>query len=225
MNKCYIIFFVLIGSSYTHAIAQHQTKRTFYDEHQSLLKEIITVIEGQKTIRDGKYISFYENGNKKSEGFYRNDEPTGIWNYYYESGKLKMRGGLRGNTNYGLWRFYYENGNVSMEGEIYNGQREGKWNFYFETASLKVPVDSGMVNGLASGIIIMRMRRSKHRPFIRARLDYTGNSTQTERSKWRVSTGTGKVIHCGPTTTKAVSGKPREGTGKVTSERGLGLLS
>ena len=137
MNKCYIIFFLLIGSSYTLALAQHQTRRTFYDENQSLLKEIITIIEGQKTIRDGKYISFYENGNKKSEGFYRNDEPTGFWNYYYESGKLKMRGGLRGNTNYGLWRFYYENGNVSMEGEIYDGKREGKWNFYFENGQLK----------------------------------------------------------------------------------------
>ncbi|MBR9997352.1 MAG: toxin-antitoxin system YwqK family antitoxin [Cyclobacteriaceae bacterium] len=137
MNKCFIIFFVLAGSSYTIAIAQHQTVRTFYDEHQSLLKETITVIDGQKQIRDGKYISFYENGNKKSEGFYKNDEPTGFWNYYYESGKLKMRGGLRGNTNYGLWRFYFENGNVSMEGEIYNGQREGKWNFYFENGLLK----------------------------------------------------------------------------------------
>lgn len=137
MNKFLILFFVLLGSSYSLVLAQHQTVRTYYDEGHSLLKELFSVIDGQKKLRDGKYISFYENGNKKSEGFYKNDEPAGYWNYYYESGNLKMRGVLRGNTNYGLWRFYYENGNVSMEGEIYNGKREGKWNFYFENGLLK----------------------------------------------------------------------------------------
>jgi antitoxin component YwqK of YwqJK toxin-antitoxin module len=137
MNKFLIIFFYVIGGTYTVLFAQHHTVRTYYDDHQSLLKEMYTVIGDQKRIREGKYISYFENGNKKSEGFYKNGEPAGFWNYYYESGKLKMRGVLRGNTNYGLWRFYFENGNVSMEGEIYHGKREGKWNFYFENGLLK----------------------------------------------------------------------------------------
>jgi len=150
MSRFFIILIVLIGNSYTIAISQHITLRTYYDEGQSLIKEIFTVLDGRKRILDGKYISYYENGNKKSEGFYRNDEATGFWNYYFESGKLKMRGQLRDNTNYGLWRFYYENGNVSMEGEIYHGQREGAWNFYFESGFLKST--GNFKNGKKTGI-------------------------------------------------------------------------
>jgi antitoxin component YwqK of YwqJK toxin-antitoxin module len=117
--------------------AQRVTVHTYYDETETRLKETFMVLEGQGNILDGKYMSFYQNGNTKSEGFYKNNDPIGYWNYYYESGKLKMRGQLRGNSNYGMWKYYYENGQVSMEGNIYNGKREGEWRFYFESSAKK----------------------------------------------------------------------------------------
>lgn len=117
--------------------AQRVTVHTYYDEADSRIKETFMVLEGNRNVLDGKYMSYYQNGNIKSEGFYRNNEPTGFWNYNYESGKLKMRGQLRGNSNYGLWKYYYENGQVSMEGDIYNGKREGEWKFYFESGTRK----------------------------------------------------------------------------------------
>lgn len=95
------------------------------------------VLDGRQRLLDGKYFSFYENGNKKSEGFYKNNQPTGFWNYYYEGGKLRMRGQLKGKSNFGLWKYYYENGQVSMEGEIYDGKREGPWKLYFENGKEK----------------------------------------------------------------------------------------
>ena len=117
--------------------AQRITVHTYYDESETRLKETFMVLEGNQNVLDGKYISYFQNGNIKSEGFYKSNEPTGYWNYFYEGGKLKMRGQLRGNSNYGLWKYYFENGQVSMEGNIYNGKREGEWRFYFESGAKK----------------------------------------------------------------------------------------
>lgn len=127
-------FFLICGNG---LLAQRVTVHTYYDEAETRIKETFMVMEGDKSILDGKYISYYQNGNIKSEGFYRNNEPTGYWSYNYESGKLKMRGQLRGNSNYGLWKYFYENGQVSMEGNIFNGKREGEWRFYYESGIKK----------------------------------------------------------------------------------------
>lgn len=117
--------------------AQRVTVNTYFEEGDTRIKETFMVLESNKNVLDGKYMSFYQNGNIKSEGFYQNNNPTGYWNYYYEGGKLKMRGQLKGNSNYGLWKYYYENGQLSMEGNIYNGKREGEWRFYFESGPKK----------------------------------------------------------------------------------------
>ena len=39
-------------------------------------------------ILEGKCTYFYENGNIKSSGLYRKDEPIGVWTYYDKKGKL-----------------------------------------------------------------------------------------------------------------------------------------
>lgn len=38
---------------------------------------------------EGKYTSFFENGQKESEGIYKNSERTGTWNYWYENGQKR----------------------------------------------------------------------------------------------------------------------------------------
>jgi len=130
--------------------AQRVAVHTYYDESDTKLKESFMVLEGNRNILDGKYMSYYQNGNIKSEGFYQNNDPIGYWNYYYEGGKLKMRGQLKGNSNFGMWKYYYENGQLSMEGNIYNGKREEEWRFYFESGAKKSRGD--FKNGEKTGI-------------------------------------------------------------------------
>ncbi|MCD9018705.1 energy transducer TonB [Parachryseolinea silvisoli] len=45
----------------------------------------------EKHTQDGKTIQFYENGNIKREGFYKNNIPEGEFIYYYENGKPRER--------------------------------------------------------------------------------------------------------------------------------------
>jgi len=137
LSRILFISYVIFMTCTNLLFAQRMTVNTYFSEDDARVKETYMVLENNHKILDGKYMSYYQNGNIKSEGFFSNNEPTGYWNYYYESGKLKMRGQLKGNSNYGLWKYYYENGQVSMEGNIYDGKREGEWRFYYESGTKK----------------------------------------------------------------------------------------
>ncbi|TPD68268.1 energy transducer TonB [Flavobacterium microcysteis] len=85
----------------------------------------------------GKFTTYYENGNKKSEGNYMNSNPTGPHKTWYENGKLQMdalyfeKEKTVGNLK--ISQFYdatgkqtVKNGNGTYEEEMYGGKSSGK---------------------------------------------------------------------------------------------------
>jgi len=113
------------------------TRYTYHDDEENQLKEVYQVRDSGNNILDGKYISYYLNGNIESQGQFEDNETVGSWDFYYETGKLKMTGTLKPNSNDGYWEYFYENGNKSMEGEISNQKRRGEWKIYYESGELK----------------------------------------------------------------------------------------
>ena len=65
--------------------------------------------------RDGYWVSFYENGNKWSEGNYRDGMAEGRRTTYFESGKVRYTGEYLNNRRVGKWQFYDEAGNLLKE--------------------------------------------------------------------------------------------------------------
>ena len=65
--------------------------------------------------RDGYWVSYYENGNKWSEGFYKNGMNEGKRTTYFESGKVRYAGQYLNDKRVGKWRFYDEAGNLLRE--------------------------------------------------------------------------------------------------------------
>ncbi len=117
--------------------AQGFTRYTYHDPEKKNLKEVYQVKDTIRNILQGKYISYFLNGNVESKGQFVNNETSGAWEFYYETGKLKMRGVLKQNSNYGLWEYFYESGLKSMEGTIDNKKRVGTWKVYYESGELK----------------------------------------------------------------------------------------
>ena len=109
----------------------------YHDEDKSKLKEIYYVKDTISNILQGKYLSYYLNGNLESQGQFINNETVGEWNFYYETGNLKMKGIVKRNSSDGYWEYYYENGMKSMEGEISNHKRRGEWKIFYESGKLK----------------------------------------------------------------------------------------
>jgi antitoxin component YwqK of YwqJK toxin-antitoxin module len=117
--------------------AQGVTRYTYHDAERRHIKEAYQVKDTIRNVLQGKYFSYFLNGNIESKGQFTNNETSGVWEFFYENGKLKMRGILKQSSNDGLWEYYYENGNKSMEGTIYNKKRTGDWKVYYEGGELK----------------------------------------------------------------------------------------
>ncbi|PHR47063.1 MAG: hypothetical protein COA32_09065 [Fluviicola sp.] len=58
----------------------------------------------------GYHISYYRDSLKHSEGYYFDDQRTGVWIYYFEEGETKAMITYRNNKPYGLYKEYYQNG-------------------------------------------------------------------------------------------------------------------
>ena len=122
----YLLLFLSIFLSST--LMGQQLMQTFYNSDKKFLKEEYRVNE--KGELDGKYTSFFENGNLKSTGFFSNNKSTGEWAYYFSSGELRMKGNVSNGKNVGIWNYFYESGGIKMEGELEDGKRTGLWIIY-----------------------------------------------------------------------------------------------
>ena len=53
---------------------------------------------------------FHENGQKQSEGEYKNGKQNGHWIGWYANGQKSKEGGFKNGKQEGLWTSWYENG-------------------------------------------------------------------------------------------------------------------
>ncbi len=96
-------------------------------------------VEGK---RNGWWIFYYDNGQKKEEGVYENGIKNGIWVGYHSNGNKKHEITFTSGLAKGPARFYYEKGTLWEEGfwnencwtgpyQLYyaNGQKSYDWNY------------------------------------------------------------------------------------------------
>ncbi|MCG8307991.1 MAG: membrane-binding protein [Cytophagales bacterium] len=111
--------------------------RTYYDDQKSVIKEIYYIDDSSSAVLCGAYTSYFMNGAKEKQGFYKDNFPDSAWTYYYENGQVKMKGMLHYGSSHGLWEYYYENGSINMAGIIIDSKREGTWKYYYENGKIK----------------------------------------------------------------------------------------
>lgn len=75
--------------------------------------------------RQGPWKEYYETGELKSEGKYKNGKRTGDWLFYYRDGKEEQRGTYRQGKPDGDWKWTYNNGQTWREEVFYDGLEEG----------------------------------------------------------------------------------------------------
>ncbi|MBP5396848.1 MAG: toxin-antitoxin system YwqK family antitoxin [Bacteroidales bacterium] len=59
---------------------------------------------------DGVWVSWYENGNKNSEGTYRDGQWQGVYKVWHPNGKLFYSGEYDRGKRVGIWKFYDSTG-------------------------------------------------------------------------------------------------------------------
>jgi uncharacterized protein len=115
------------------------------DKREGTLEEYA---EDGKLITKGEYLDdqkegdwFYEIGNYKEFGVYRNGLPDSTWKAYYaKENKLRWEGSFLNGDPDGKHVYYYDNGKVQASGKYAGGQKEGDWHYFDETGFLIVTI-------------------------------------------------------------------------------------
>jgi antitoxin component YwqK of YwqJK toxin-antitoxin module len=75
--------------------------------------------------RQGPWKEFYETGELRSEGKYKDGGREGDWVFYYRDGKEEQRGAYHKGKPDGDWKWIYDNGQIWREEIFYDGLEEG----------------------------------------------------------------------------------------------------
>ncbi len=87
--------------------------------------------------KHGYWITYYANGNKRSEGAYIAGKKEGAWIQYHKNGNRASEAFFRNGKNEGDYTAYHENGNPKWRGPYRkhdggsaDGRKEGVWHCY-----------------------------------------------------------------------------------------------
>ena len=89
-------------------------------------------------VEDGKRTSWYENGQKKNDSFYKDDKMEGKFTSWYEDGQKITESNHKNDEYDGNWTSWYEDGQKVSEGKYINGKKEGKWTEWDESGKITV---------------------------------------------------------------------------------------
>ena len=73
-----------------------------------------------RIIKDGKFMIWYDNGEKKAEGYVTDGQPSGIWIGWYTDGKKYYEENYKNGERYVLCTKWYDNGNIWQQKIIEN---------------------------------------------------------------------------------------------------------
>lgn len=112
---------------------------------------------------DGSVIAakeYDENGILSGEGVVdANDKKQGVWKYYYESGELKSKGLYKDNLKTGEWIFYYEDGKIEQRGKYNNDKPSGEWTWYYTNGNIWRT--ENLIKGIEEGSFIEYNKNAK----------------------------------------------------------------
>lgn len=95
--------------------------------------------DGNQLIKDGngKYILYYDNGNKMVEGEIKNGFRDGEWYFYFENGVQQVLTTYSQNKQNGFSRGWYESGNPYFEGQLANDEPDGEWTWWHDNGNIQ----------------------------------------------------------------------------------------
>ena len=81
-------------------------------------------------LKSGSETYYYANGQKASQGFYKDDNLEGSLTYWYDNGQKASEGFYINGKAEGIQTAWDENGQIESEQEYKNGELNGKSVFY-----------------------------------------------------------------------------------------------
>lgn len=111
-----------------------------------LMGEGIVDAEGK---RQGPWKEYFETGELRSEGEYKDGKRVGPWKHYHANGKIEQTGKYIDGLPDGEWKWYFASGTLRREETYYKGKEDGTSIEYNDTS--KIVTKGDYVEGLREG--------------------------------------------------------------------------
>ena len=92
-------------------------------------------------VKQGIWVSWYPNGQKKHEGTYKNDVPMGEFTWWHENGQRSLVASYKDGKKQGKWTWWHPNGLKSIQGEYADNTPSSKWLWWAETGKVAQRAD------------------------------------------------------------------------------------
>jgi len=87
--------------------------------------------------RDGVWEWYYQNGQLDAKEYYKEGKANGVCVEYFENGRLKVNYSFKEGKRDGVWKWYHQNGQLDAKGSYKEGKQDGLWEWYFEDGQLE----------------------------------------------------------------------------------------
>ena len=106
--------------------APNGRRRLFYPNGQLQREESVSPNASnenplEKSILNGSFTEFYENGKPKIKGKFDQNKQTGLWEYYHDNGLLKLKHNFVLGIEDGPFEEYHKNGKIAAKGSFKQG--------------------------------------------------------------------------------------------------------
>jgi len=81
-------------------------------------------------LKQGYWVTYYENGNKRYEGFFKDDKPVGTFTRFYEDKGTQSIMEFEEDGKEAYARIYYKTGSLAAEGQYIERLKHGEWKYY-----------------------------------------------------------------------------------------------
>jgi antitoxin component YwqK of YwqJK toxin-antitoxin module len=94
---------------------------------------LVRTFDSRYSMMNGKEITYYPNGQKRTEVVYEYDDPIGSHKSWYPNGQQKEEYVQQWDGREGAYRSWYENGRLKAKGQYSEGVKTGVWEHYSPT--------------------------------------------------------------------------------------------
>ena len=125
---------------------------------------------------NGYNVFYYENGEKSSEGNFKNGKPEGYWKNYFETGIIKSEGNRKNHELDSTWLFYYDNGLLKEKVNYLKSIKQGDTYEYSEEGFLLAiyPYINDTIQGVAELFFPDVNRIQYEKPYVKGVLSGLG---------------------------------------------------
>lgn len=102
---------------------------------------LATYTQEGEPVKHGTWTSWYQNGQRKLEGIYDNDVPTGEFVWWHSNGQKSLVATYRDGKKHGLWTWWHPNGLKSIQGEYVHDTPTSDWLWWKDSGKVAQRAD------------------------------------------------------------------------------------